>query len=208
MSVEDRPHYAPEEQYVTLERWTSYWFQVQAVLRTGAETMLEVGIGPRMVARYLEEFHGVRVTTFDANPSLEPDVTGDVKELASHFEPGSFECVCAFQVLEHMPYSEFQGCVEQLARVSARHVIISLPHWGYALNARIRIKNLRLALGRKMTFGRPFTLPPSLSHKWEIGTKGHPLKRITRDLSKHLEIKKRYFCPDNPYHYFFECVKR
>lgn len=204
--IERVDHYRASEKYVTIERWSSYWHQLDAIIRTGAGTVLEVGVGPKMLSGYLREFAGLEVTTIDVNEELKPDVLCDLRSLADHFPERSFDCVCAFQVLEHIPYEDFGLCLKQMARVSREHVLISLPYWGYRFQFRLGIHRFNLAYGRKIT--RPFEWRGNHPHSWEIGVSGYPLKKIKTEMEKHFEIKRSRFCPDNPYHYFFECVTR
>jgi SAM-dependent methyltransferase len=193
--------------YDELHRWISYWYQIQAVVRAEPANVLEIGCGTRVMSDYLRNQVNIDVTTFDFDASRAPDVVGDVRSLSEHFSSASFDCVCAFQVLEHIPYEDFEGTLKQLAEVTRKSVIISLPHWGYFFQFRIHLfKQLEVVFGRKVT--RPFTWQFNGQHYWEIGTRRYPLKRVLRSISKVLGIDRHYFCPDYPYHYFFECQRR
>lgn len=199
-------HYTPCT-YEHLYRWISYWYQIQAILRATPRTVLKIGPGTGVVTDYLRNRLGIRVTTFDFDSSRNPDIVGDVRKLADYFRDASFDCVCAFQVLEHIPYHDFEKVLEHLAHVSREHVLISLPYWGYFVQFRVRLfKEFVLAFGRKVT--RPFTWQFDGQHYWEIGTRGYPLRRVMDSISEVLQIEKHYFCPDYPYHYFFECRRK
>jgi hypothetical protein len=191
--------------YDEWHRWVSYWYQIRAAMRAAPSSVLEIGVGTRVVSHYLTERLAYDVTTFDFDASLSPHVVGDVRELEQHFAPDTFDCVCAFQVLEHLPYEDFLPTLTQLNRVARRSVLISLPHWGAILQFRIRVLRLRWCL----VWGRKFTPPHTWTfdgeHYWEIGTRGYALKKVIRDIRQVLDIERHYFCPDYPYHYFFEC---
>lgn len=198
------PEFYNPSNYEHLYRWVSYWYQIQAVLRARPTTVLEIGPGTGVMSHYLRNRLGIEVTTFDFDKSLNPDVVGDVRNLKNYFSPGSFDCVCAFQVLEHIPYEDFEKTLDHLAIVSRDSVLISLPYWGYFFQFRLRVfKRFSLCFGRKIT--RPFTWHFNGQHYWEIGTRQFPLRRVVKSISAKLLIERHYFCPDYPYHYFFEC---
>lgn len=180
----------------------AYWYQLRALARTGARSVLEIGRGTGVVSDYLRR-RGFRVVTLDIDPALRPDVVGDVRNAAALFRPRAFDAVCAFQVLEHLPFADFAPTLAGLAQVARRSVVFSLPHWGYTLHVRLWVKRYQLVFGRKLT--RPFTWRFDGQHHWEIGTRGYPLARVVATVASVLDIDAHYFCPDYPYHYFFEC---
>lgn len=192
--------------YDQRHRWLAYWYQLQTIARTGARSVLEIGRGSGVVSDYLRR-RGIHVVTLDIDPALRPDVVGDVRHVGALFRPRSFDTVCAFQVLEHLPFADFAPTLAQMAQVARRHVIISLPHWGYAVHVRLWLKRYHFVFGRKIT--RPYTWRFDGQHHWEMGTRGHSLRRVVETVAHVLDIERHYFCPDYPYHYFFECrVKR
>lgn len=194
--------------YITLPRWMSYWHQMNAVARTRARSILELGCGTGVMTRCLRENIGLDVKTFDFDAALKPDVIGDVRNIGEHFAPKSFDCVCAFQVLEHVPYDDFERTLPQLAKVTRGHLLISLPHWGYFVECRVRIWKERWvgAFARKLT--RPYNWNFNGEHYWELGTRGYSISRVQRSLERWFVVERNYFCPDNSYHYFFECIPR
>jgi hypothetical protein len=200
------PQVLPEHyslKYDSRDRWLSYWYQIQAVARAGAQSVVEVGSGSGVLSTYLRQQLGLSVVTFDFDESRKPDVVGDVRQFASHFQPRAYDAVCAFEVLEHLPFDNFIPVLTQLAIVSRRYVILSLPHWGYFVQVRFWLKRWRFVYGRKIT--RPYTWQFDGQHYWEIGTRGYSLRRISDAISEVVTIKSQYFCQDYPYHYFFEC---
>jgi SAM-dependent methyltransferase len=114
------------------------------------ESFLDAGCGEGFVAEILlRQMPGLKLTGFDFNPeSVEiaraksPDATF-VEASIFHipFEPNSFDLVGCFEVLEHQ--TDPGGALKELARVSNRHVIISVPHEPYfCLANAVRGKNL------------------------------------------------------------------
>ena len=67
----DASHYNFED-YVTWERWQSYYTQLRFVLRQKPKSILVVGAGDGLVANMLKSL-GLNVKTVDIDPELNPD---------------------------------------------------------------------------------------------------------------------------------------
>jgi hypothetical protein len=190
--------------YVTVERWGSYWRQIAAVLRHKPESVLEIGPGMGVTTQMLRQA-GVRVITCDHNPALGPDVAGDVRELDRLVAPKSVDLVCAFQILEHLPFEDFETALAAIGKVARRRVILSLPHFGYPVELRGRFWKNRFNFALSRRLARPRTWAFDGQHHWELGTRGHSVKAVTAIIARHFRIERAYFCPEYSYHYFFEC---
>jgi len=113
-------------------------------------TFLDAGCGEGFVAEILlRQLPGLKLTGFDFNPEsvelakgMNPGATFvEASIFDIPFEPNGFDLVGCFEVLEHQtdPYS----ALKELARVSNKHVIISVPHEPYFCLANVaRGKNL------------------------------------------------------------------
>jgi len=198
-------HYRPAE-YDELHRWVSYWYQIQSVLRTRAHSVLEIGVGSGVLSSYLRTRAGLEVTTCDFDDSLNPDLVVDVRQLDAVVAAGSFDTVVAFQVLEHLPFQDFVPALRQLGRASRSSVILSLPHYGWNWQGRLRLWKWNWAFSRRISKCPEWGFDGE--HHWEIGTSGHSLRQVRTAVSEVLDIERNYFCPDYSYHYFFECQKR
>lgn len=189
--------------YDHVGRWMSYWYQVRAVVRSGARSVLEIGCGSGLLRWYLERRAGLSVTTLDHNPELNPDLVGDVRDLHRHVPEAGYDAVVAFQVLEHLPFECFSEVVRQLGAASRGWVILSLPHSGKSLQLRARIGSRTFAWGRQVLYGRPWSCDGQ--HYWEVGTSQVTLQGVLRELSRLVRVERHYPCADYPYHHFFEC---
>ena len=200
-------HYDPSA-YDELHRWKSYWYQIQAIGRSQPARLLEIGSGSGVISWYARERMGVEVVTFDFDNALSPDIVGDVRDLTQYFECDSFDCVCAFQVLEHIPFEDFERALQAMASISSRSVLISLPHWGYPIELRMQLvrRAWTFAMARKVSPPKRWSFDGE--HHWEIGVEGCSLQTVRNVVNGPLEIKREYFCPDYSYHYFFECTVR
>jgi hypothetical protein len=165
------------QSYDSAGRFQSYWTQIEYVLRLHCEPVLEIGIGNKTVTDYLRR-RGVRVVTLDLDSQLGPDVTGSITGLP--FPDKSFGTVMACQVLEHLPFEQFAGCLRELARVSRRFAVISLPHIGRAWQYQLHLPGLGPV--RKLVELNWWRRPrqPTLrgEHCWELEVAGYRCQQI------------------------------
>lgn len=121
--------------YMSKSRWCSVWHQLDEVQKLKPNRVLEVGPGPGLFKTVAATF-GISVETLDFDPDLKPDHVGSAT--AMPFDDASYDVVCAFQMLEHLPYEASLQAFGEMARVSRRHVIISLPDarpvWRYQVH--------------------------------------------------------------------------
>jgi hypothetical protein len=190
-------HYSPHE-YDDFKRWTSYWHQIQTIRRCAPRKVLEVGVGSGVLSWYMREKLKIELTTVDIDPALRPDILSDVRELGQHLQPRSFDLVCAFQVLEHLPFDQFELALAQLAAMSRNYVVITLPNNGRTFQLRLDIWRLQLAFGRKIGWRRDWRFDGE--HYWEVGTIGHSPREVRRRISRLLHLESESVYPDNPYH--------
>src|SRR3989338_6214502 len=126
-----------EEGYANVSRFSSYYFQIQELLRSKPVSILEVGVGDGVVSGYIRRNTAIAYTTADFAEDTKPDVVADIRKLP--FPDASFDTVAAFEVLEHLSFDDFEtGCAE-LARVAQRTVVISVPHFGPAIKFLLKL---------------------------------------------------------------------
>ena len=99
----------------------------------GAATVLEVGCGEGDLCDHLQRSRSARFVGTDLSPRILelarqrypalPLAAQSATELA--FPDGAFDLVIACEVLEHLP--DPQRALEEIVRVSRRHVIVSVP---------------------------------------------------------------------------------
>jgi hypothetical protein len=201
----DRPiQVAPDhydfEKYDDRERWMSYWHQLRVVLADKPRTVLEVGPGSGVFRSYLQNV-GVEVKTVDIDPSRKPDFVADITRLDETLPAGVvFDTVCAFQVLEHLPFDQFEACLAGIARRARSHVFLSLPLRGWRIRLGLWFGESFYTIGHK--FRLPWTLKRCPEHYWELG-KGFSPGKITTILEKYFVVKARGQIQENPYHYLW-----
>ena len=200
----DRAHY-DFARYVDIRRWCSYWHQAQETLALQPDSVLEIGVGNGLYRALLRQL-GCGVTSVDVNASLQPDHVGSVTALP--FADGSYACVVAFQVLEHLPYEDFRTAVSEMRRVARGHVLLSLPDAGKVWRGSLDLgrREHRWMVDKPLSKSRRHRVTGD--HQWEIGKRGYPAKRIVEDLGAcGLEVLRNYRAAENPYHRFLVCRK-
>jgi 2-polyprenyl-3-methyl-5-hydroxy-6-metoxy-1,4-benzoquinol methylase len=204
-AVQVAPEHYDFERYDDAERWMSYWHQLRAVLAVRPRSVLEIGAGSGVFRDYLRRA-GVAVTTFDLDASRGADFVGDVAKLDASLPADlTFDAVCAFQVLEHLPLAELDICIQQLASRARPHVFVSLPYRGLRVRLALWWGDHRLTLGHK--FMLPWRHKPIPEHHWELGYP-HTAGKITKRIARQLDVVSRGFVPENPYHYMWQLKTR
>ncbi|WP_339138116.1 MAG: class I SAM-dependent methyltransferase [Candidatus Electrothrix sp. GW3-4] len=186
--------------YMSKARWNSLWHQLDEVIRLKPERVLEIGPGLD-VFKNTAGLYGVKVETLDIDPELKPDHVGSATALP--FDDNSFDVVCAFQMLEHLPYETALQAFREMTRVSRGHIVISLPDakpvWRYLFYLP-KIGNFDWLLPRP--FARMKTHHFDGEHHWEINKRGYPLEMLLRDLCEISEVIYTYRVKEKPFHRF------
>ena len=188
----------------------SYYYQVKFIHECKAKDVLEIGVGNKTLINYLRQ-HNINAVSCDTVEKFRPDHIGDIRNLP--FEGNSFDVVCAFQVLEHLPWNEVEKALQEMARVSRKHVIFSIPYTPVSIELALR-SSLLYRLIRKWEarifinlalITRPWKYDGV--HYWEMGKKNYPRKKIRTLLRKHFRILKEKRT-DFSYQYFFVLEKK
>ncbi len=212
-----RQHYLTS-QYDSRLQWLSYWEQIEAVCRFLPQKrgrILEIGPGNRTVSGYLRK-EGYHVTTVDADPVLQPDVVADVTTLPNL---GNFDLVLCCQVLEHLPFSEFETALSNLARMlrPGGRLILSLPYscfyltWSWSWFYASIFRPLYQMLGWEPLASQTIQLripwfflrhPSTKAHFWEVGQRGYSKALVRRKLSRYFIWRYEKHQPLYPYHWY------
>lgn len=199
----DKEHY-DFSNYMSKRRWCSIWHQLDEVLSLTPENVLEIGPGPGLFKVVASGF-GLKVETLDIADDLNPDIVASATDIP--LPDQSYDVVCSFQMLEHIPFDMSIDALKEMARVSRRSIVISLPdaeiRWPYSLH-------VPKYGAKKFLIKRPFLKIKEHQfdgeHHWEINKKGYELKVVQEAIGNALHgfyINKTYRVPENPYHRFF-----
>lgn len=198
----DRDHYRFGK-YLGKKRWASIWHQLDETLSMEPHGVLEVGPGPG-IFQAVAGLYGVTVETLDLDPELAPDHVASATDMP--FSDNEYDAVCAFQMLEHLPFDQSRTVFAEMARVARRKLVISLPDarrvWRYLFYIPSRGD-------RRLLVPRP-QLKPQIhqfdgQHYWEINKAGYELKTVTSALCEagDVQLEKTYRVTEFPYHRFF-----
>lgn len=195
----DKSHYG--RSYRSKDRWLSYFYQLSLVRSCAPATVLEIGPGEGVVTDNLRK-DGVYVVTCDIAEDLHPDVIGSITALPC--KDGEFQLALAAEVLEHIRFEDVPQALSELRRVSARHVVISLPHPGWVFSFSCKLPLLpRL----DFFFQVPFFWQEHVfngEHYWELGKKGYPVRRFVEVArAAGLKLVKTQKHIDDPVHRLF-----
>ena len=195
----DKSHYQFGK-YAFEGRFVSYYWQLKEVLALEPSTVLEIGVGDRVFGNFIKNNTSVSYTSVDVAEDLHPDVIGSILKLP--FADKSFDVVCAFEVLEHLPFEDFDRAVAELSRVARTHIIISIPHFGPRLSFSFKIPfvpQIRFAV--KIPFPKKHVF--NGQHYWELGKRGYPISLIRNKFCARGEIVRDFIPFGNSYHHFF-----
>ena len=198
----DRSHYEFAK-YLVKPRWASMWHQLDEVIALNPQRVLEIGPGPGLFKAMAATMR-LHVETLDLDPELEPDHVASVFEMP--FEDGAFDVVCAFQMLEHLPFEQSLAAFREMTRVARDAVVISLPDASICWPVHIHLPKLGPV---RFLIPRPRLKAPvhefDGEHYWEISKAGYSLKRVTSELlgAAEVQLAKTFRVHEHASHRFF-----
>ena len=162
-------HHNAEIDPYYLDRADRNRFAAKQLDRTNIERILNLGGGG---ARHLQEnISSEHIEVYEVDVQGDCDLKVNLDSLeALPFEDGSFDVVCAFDVLEHL--EKFHLLNEEMLRVAKDHVLISLPNSAAELfceffrNKPQKDPDLDRGVFSKF-YGLPL-VPPEDRHRWWI----------------------------------------
>jgi SAM-dependent methyltransferase len=193
-----KQHYAFLK-YNDEERWASYYHQLQEILSFEPESIVEIGVGSNILRPILER-EGISYTSVDVAEDLVPDIQASVEALP--LGDKTADVVCAFEVLEHLPFSKFETALSELLRVARKGVILSLPHYGPPLKLSFKLPFLR-EKRIAIKLHHPVKHVFNGQHFWEIGKRGYAPREVRRVIEKQAKVVREYVPHDNQYHHFY-----
>jgi SAM-dependent methyltransferase len=198
--------------YDSIDRFISYFYQVDLTKSLQPQSILEVGIGNKTVTNYLRQY-GYPVTTCDFDANLEPDHVADVRALP--FVDDSFDAVLACEVLEHVPWDQVEMALAELHRVTRRYVLISIPYASAVLELVVHFPLIQRIMKKPLVdlcFLRlPYffrRIPIAGEHYWEMGRWGHSKNIVRKLLQDRFRIMREVRPILDTTRYFFVLEKR
>jgi ubiquinone/menaquinone biosynthesis C-methylase UbiE len=214
MTSNKNSSYNSTEVYTTIGKddlgsFKAYYYQVKFITECNPKNVLEVGIGNKTLNNILKQ-HNIEVTSCDFDEMLKPDLVGDVRNLP--FRDNEFDVICAFQILEHIPWKDMPKALEELKRVTSKYVIISIPYTPVSIDLVIKSSIFARLFRRwelKVFINLAFITRSwkyDGVHFWEMGKRNYPRKKVREHIQKSFKIiqEKR---TDLSYQYFFVLEK-
>lgn len=191
--------------YAGVDRFASYFHQLDEALSLKPSSILEVGVGDHVFGNYISKNTDIRYESLDVANDLNPTHTGSIENIP--LPDSSYDLVCAFEVLEHLPFEKFPKALSELSRVSKRNVLVSIPHFGPPIKLSFKIPYLpEIKLAWKFPFPKSHVF--NGQHYWELGKKDYPVSRVRTEIKKKFKIVKEFVPFENQYHHFFVLEKK
>ena len=201
----EKSHY-DFDKYVGKMRWMSYYYQIYEVLKIKGKNILVVGCGDNIVCDILKN-QGKNVDTLDFDSELNPDICGSVVELDKLIKK-KYDAILCCQVLEHIPFENFESIMNKMSKYSKEKVILSLPSRDLAITFKIRVpyfgeKSILIPIHRFWEKNYSINKEGFGEHYWELKTKITKTKDIEKILKKYFTIENKYIVIENTYHVFY-----
>ena len=183
------------DNYLSADVIHSLGEQIEFLARYRDKSILEIGVGNRLVSTFLK-LHGFQLKTCDINPALEPDIQADITQLRNYVSPNEFYLCSACEVLEHLPFSDFERVLDEFAPLF-EEVFITLPlSTRHLFEVRFEIKAAGLWKLTRFLNGRGFALPLRIArgrvsnvHCWEINSsRATSMENIRKAFRRHFTI--------------------
>lgn len=190
----------------------SYMLQMTTIHNLKCRSVLEIGAGEGFARRNLQTV-GYKYHICDVVDTFEPDYLCSLEELEVI---DKYEIVCAFQMLEHVPYDDFLRGLRKMASIADKYVVISIPYncKGTRTETTSWTGQFQRSHHQIIDNYEPLNLPdrtdggsPKYGHYWEIGRGGRTVDSVSNDIKNTgLRIVKQFHSP-NPFHYFYVMKK-
>lgn len=198
-----RPEYFSNH-YFSMVQLTSHAQQIHDINALNPVSVLEIGIGNGFTSSFLR-LAGHDITTADINDDLEPDYVAPLAELPGLMKGRQFDLVACCEVLEHMPWDEFENSISTMRQLSPR-LYLTLPNYAkfFGFSGFLDIPRIR----RLMNVGAYLPIPRKISpeHFWEVGTsRENSARAIKAILRRYYPRVRDYSYRLNRYHHAFVC---
>lgn len=106
--------------------------ETAAFIPSDVKTLLDVGCGNGIFTNYLADLRkDINVVGFDRSAEAlkyikTEKMQGDITSISA--DDNSFDCITCLEVIEHLPIPTYNNALNELARVSKKYVIVSVPY--------------------------------------------------------------------------------
>lgn len=195
-------------EYFKLQQLMSLSHQLNIIWQLKPKKILEIGIGNGFLSTLFRK-SGINVVTVDINKNLKPDIVCPLDQLPQCLREYNFDLVVCCEVLEHIPFDEFEKNIEILRQYSNR-LFLTLPSYEKWFGVYGFIKIPKKIFN--FSFGMRLKVKKNLQnhfHFWELGsiylTKRKNIKRI---IKRYYNSVTHGVFELNPYHEYFICENK
>lgn len=197
------------EDYETKGRFCSYWHQLDEIRKAMPRQdghILVIGKGSGFIDSYLRQL-GYDVATLDIDAALAPSYCASVLDMP--LLDGSVDLVVCCQVLEHLPFEQFDIALGEIRRVLSPggRLVLSLPDLTRTYKFLLQLPKLGQLAGVIPVPVPEFLKKPwtyNGEHYWNIGNKGYPVRRIAAHIgSRGFTIEREFRVFEMSWHRFF-----
>jgi ubiquinone/menaquinone biosynthesis C-methylase UbiE len=189
-----------------MSRWSCYYVQIKKALSLKPKKILEIGPGDGIFGWYMEK-NFVDYTSADHADDISSNVKVNLGFETLPFPDNSFDLVCAFQVLEHIPFEKVPFALSEIHRVTKKFVMFDIPQYG--LHVQFLCK---FPLLRRLAYHAVIPWPKEHKfdgfHYWEIGKKGYSPSLVRTEMKKRFSICDEFSILENPKERFYILEKR
>ena len=175
------------QKFESREHWLSYWHQIKIMESSvnANDSLIEIGIGTGFTSNYLKS-KKIKVLTVDVDKNKSPDIVADA---VSFIPSKKYDHFCAFEVFEHMKFSEMVKTIENLKKHISNNFFISIPIYKKTpIAIELKIKSY----WKSMTIPLPKTKIIDPHHEWELNYKNFTEKRLISEFEKrNFKLEKR-----------------
>jgi SAM-dependent methyltransferase len=193
------------ENYFSMHQLSSLIHQLNHIYKLKPSSVLEIGIGNGFVSSFLRKA-GIDVFTVDINPNLSPDIVSPISELPSKLVEKKFDLVVCCEVLEHMPFEDFEKSIK-IFKLYSENLFLTLPSYDawFGISGFLKLpKYLNL-----FQFGFKINKKKNLiesEHFWELGScRETSRKNIKEILSSQYNYIEHGTFELNCYHEYYIC---
>lgn len=191
-----------QQDYNSKRRWMSYWYQINEVIEKKPCKILEIGKGNGLVSDYLKKC-GFNIKTCDIDSKVKPDFIADVRKMP--FAANAFDFILCAQVLEHLPFTDFQSSLQNIYRITKKWALITIADYSiFDFFFGIKIIPFIPKITKSIKIRFPLKHKFNSNHYWEIGKKNYSLEKVKKEIIKSgFKIIKSYNPEENLFHHFF-----
>ena len=190
------------DSYFKMEQLYSYAHQINAIHSLRPNSLLEIGIGNGFTSTFFRKL-GYDVVTVDINHELCPDICLPINELNSSIFGRTFDLIVCCEVLEHIPFCEFEGSIKTFASIG-KNLFLTLPNYkrqfGFGGVLRLPKLSIRISKYFEIKYKKEF----GSGHFWEVDSSKNTNKRsVVSILEKYYNSVEISRFALSPYHISF-----